>query len=904
MSGQHNAGSRDLPPYRAILVVDAKSFSDRPSVQQSELSARIERVLHAAFVRAGLADAWVERRFAAHTGDGYIVGLLPERLPHLVHPLLRDLQDELQEEDHRRSSREPRLRLRASIHVGPVPDRGLANDGVGKPMTDTHRLLDSDQVRRCLAETHEDVTFLAAIVSQRAYADAVEGGYTGLHPAQFIEVEASAKQFAERAFLHVPQVSGRLLHTGMAERGPLALPDRTPPLELPEPARTVREIGDQLVRGTGRGDRLEAQLAGRESTVVWVDSAITFNAPTTIAGDLVAGGQSKSSAIVAASSRSRTTAGGVSAEHLRKVRFVFQPPAAYAPALDALREHRLALLCGPAGVGKRTAALYLLSVDAHDVQEIDPAVDANGLLTFPFEPGRRYVLHADGPRGLARFAPLPAAQLDELLERQDAWLVVTVDDPAGLGARAPHVVPFEQGPDSRAVLLRHLDWYLAGAEARVDPAGLCEQPRIRDLLDAVRSPAELDRLARVLLPVVRDGAELVPSLTRFDTIAMHEVEEWFRARRNELGDCALLIATSVLNGASHHAVAAAADDLHDRLWAREHPGEDGPRRAIFDLSRAERLEAVEARTSGGYQHTSFGSSPVDVVTLANPSWQPAVLRHVWREYDLGRQCLVQWLRDLGRHPQSDVRVRVATAVGELAGREFAHVCAEILEPWGHDDREEVREAAAIALGIAAHGDDSSLVRNLLSEWAQGPDRRSQWTAATAFGGRAGLRFPNLSLERLEAIVEAVTGPGLAVLTDQEVELLAAAGSSVRRLFEHGQELPEYHREVLRALVRWTDRRRPPAMVIVAEFIFLHLAMRSLIQLPGEPREWPAVLWLMEQDERAHELAEMLWKRSFLLPETKREAVHVLEAWGRLTRDRPGRAGSLERLAVSLSRTGS
>jgi len=661
MSGHQNPESRDLPPYRAILVVDARSFSERPSAQQAELSARVERVLHAAFVRAGLADAWVDRRFAAHTGDGYIVGLPPERLPHLLHPLLRELQAELHEEDLRRSTREPRLRLRASIHVGPVPDRGLANDGVGKPMTDTHRLLDCDHVRRCLGETHEDVTFLAAIVSERAYADAVEGGYTGLHPAQFIEVVASAKRFTERAYLHVPQLSGHLLRSGLGE--PAEAPVERPAEVVPvEPARTVRDIGDQLLRRAG--GRVEALLAGRESAVIWIDGGIA-------AGDSAA----------------------------------------------------------------------------------------------------------------------------------------------------------------------------------------------------------------------------------------REIETWFRGHRGQLAECALLIAAAVLDGASHHAVAAAADDLHDRLWAREHPGEDGPGRAVFDVPRAERLAAVAATTSGGQEHTAFGASPADVVTLANPSWRHAVLRHVWREYDLGRHGLGPWLRALGQHPQADVRARVAAAVGELAGRDFVDVCGQILEPWARDDREEVREVAAIAAGVAAHGHDPSQVRGLLAHWARADDRRAQWTAATAFGGRAGLRFPSLALERLEAIVEEVTSPGLGVLTDQEVELLAAAGGGVRRLFEGGREVPELHRELLGALLRWTDRRRPPAMVIVAEFIFLHLAMHSATSRPEGGRQWPAVLRLMEEDERARELAQALWSRCLGLPETRREAVRVLEAWGELAGDEPASAGAVERLVGSLAREG-
>ncbi|HXM53860.1 MAG TPA: hypothetical protein VOB72_00605, partial [Candidatus Dormibacteraeota bacterium] len=647
---------------------------------------------------------------------------------------------------------------------------------------------------------------------------------------------------------------------------------------------------------------------------------------------------------VVAPSRPRAAAARVSADELRKVRHVFQPPAAYDRAHDALRDHRLALLYGPAGLGKYTSALHLLmGAEAPEVQVIDPALDVHELLAFPFEDGCRYVLDAAGPRRLARFSQPSVERLGELLDQHDARLVVTVDrgaepvgEPALSGVRAL-VVAFDQGPDKRAVLTRHLDWYLEGATVRVEPAGLAARPEIVRVLESISSPADVDRLARVLVPVVRDGAELGISLTRFDTVAMHEVEEWFRTERSSLADCSLLIATAVLNGASHHAVAAAADDLHERLWKREHPGEDGPPRAVFEVPRDERFRAVEATISGGYQHTEFGASPVDVVTLVNPSWQRAVLRHVWREYDQGRDCLVRWLRGLGRHPQPDVRQRVAGAVGELAGRDFAYVCDEILESWGADDREDVRKAAATALGVAAHGDGSSLVYNLLGNWATALDRRAQWTAATTFGGWAGQRFPNIALGWLESIVEDVSQPGLQLLTDEAVDLLDAVGRSVKLLFESGTE---YHGVLLWELVRWTDRQRAAAMVIVAEFFFLHLALHSNIRDPEDAHDWPAVLWLMETDDRAREHVLMLWARCFRLPETRQEALEVLLEWvrqaddapglypaleramlriraalppddrdriahylGRLARERPGKSASVERLLIRLSRGG-
>jgi hypothetical protein len=239
------ANSHGLPPYRAVLIVDAEGSSRRSSARQSQLSAQIPSLLATAFERAGMTAAWNDRRFSAHTGDGYIVGLLPEWLPQLIHPFLRELQTELRE---RSLLHEQPLRLRASVNVGPLPDRGEPNDGVGKPMTETHRLLDSDETRDALRETHEEVTFLVGILSQRVFEDAVVGGFTYLHPAQFTRVSVNTKGFAQTAYLYVPEPS-RAPGADEAPARPASRPDGAPPASPdPGPSGAVFDQRHQNVR--------------------------------------------------------------------------------------------------------------------------------------------------------------------------------------------------------------------------------------------------------------------------------------------------------------------------------------------------------------------------------------------------------------------------------------------------------------------------------------------------------------------------------------------------------------------------------------------------------------------------------------------------------------------------------
>ncbi|WP_457030848.1 hypothetical protein [Kitasatospora sp. P5_F3] len=203
--------SRLLPPYRGILAVDAKDFTGRPAVEHGAVSRAIPELLQRSLERAGLAELWRDRRFPNSTGDGYVFGFEPERMPFVIHPWLHTLQD-LLAEFNVHSLGTMAVRLRVSLHVGPLPDSGEEFDGNGTPRNDTHRLLDSRPVKAMLAASSDRVTHVAAVLSDRCYQDAVVSGYTGRHPDHFLEVPATVegKTFDQRAWLYVPAPSGNL----------------------------------------------------------------------------------------------------------------------------------------------------------------------------------------------------------------------------------------------------------------------------------------------------------------------------------------------------------------------------------------------------------------------------------------------------------------------------------------------------------------------------------------------------------------------------------------------------------------------------------------------------------------------------------------------------------------------
>ncbi|RMB85442.1 hypothetical protein [Streptomyces shenzhenensis] len=203
------ADSCPLPPYFGLLAVDAKDSTRLPSVQHAPLSRTITEIIYRGLEFAGLGE--MRREFECNTGDGLAFGFDPSWLPLVISPFADVLDTLLQRHN---TGADPHIRLRMSIHVGPVPvASGTAGDGNAAPRSEAHRLLDCEATRRWLADAGEDGTPLVVIVSDAVHRAAVLGGYCAVPPSRFTEVraEVAGKGFTQTAWMYVPSPSGGLL---------------------------------------------------------------------------------------------------------------------------------------------------------------------------------------------------------------------------------------------------------------------------------------------------------------------------------------------------------------------------------------------------------------------------------------------------------------------------------------------------------------------------------------------------------------------------------------------------------------------------------------------------------------------------------------------------------------------
>jgi hypothetical protein len=215
----------ELPPYRAVLVVDTKGFGGQSDRGQAVLAEAIPDVLALAFERAGLSHVWRGALFPHGTGDGFGLGFDTRHLPAVVMRFFDTLQEVLAERDARfpGGSGRVRLRMRASLNVGPVLDPGPGHGSaaaIGGAVITTHRLLDAPEVRDLLTRSDPGQTFLAVAFSRRIVEDVLLTEYAQLPSSLLVARRVDVKEYGGTVHLYVPRPSGDLLTRGFGSDAP------------------------------------------------------------------------------------------------------------------------------------------------------------------------------------------------------------------------------------------------------------------------------------------------------------------------------------------------------------------------------------------------------------------------------------------------------------------------------------------------------------------------------------------------------------------------------------------------------------------------------------------------------------------------------------------------------------
>ncbi|MFD5371688.1 MULTISPECIES: hypothetical protein [unclassified Streptomyces] len=603
--------------------------------------------------------------------------------------------------------------------------------------------------------------------------------------------------------------------------------------------------------------------------------------------------------------------GPVPPETLDHLGRVYCATSGYRRMRDRLRDHRVLVLCGEPGSGRKATALALLDEltggkvfrldPRHGVDEItEEALQESGghlleLLTEDVreaegEPratrsGRGE--HTAARRPVTRLSELHLDRFGDLLRGRDAYGVVLVEN----GELADRLLRGRYGmycppPPADEVLHRHL-WNQLRAESDQALGAARARGARRDVVEALGleelRPREAARLADHLARHWRGEVTDEELLAECASFVRSQAREWFAGADRPgavpealpaLNAGAFRIAVAVFNGSAYSLAAEAAELLAWELAVTLDP-EHPPGRRLFGTHAEHRPVQARAVLEDGELDLGPAKVPVRAVRFQGEALAGAVLGEIWHGYHNVRGPVARWLRSLCDDSRPEVWVRASIAAGVLCSWDWIHGFRELVVPLAVTDDPVARMAAATALAESARDPRvRPAVADVLKNWAASDDEMLVWTALLAHGYVLAAGGVSGSLDAIARVVRAREAT--------DVDVLVPASFSVARLLACGEPAP-----VLRRLRQWLEDGRLNLANLVHLAVIRTLStrtthlwgLREVPELDGHAARPLMVALLATRPELAPELAALL--RSTLT--TARSGEPALEALGGMLR---------------------
>ncbi|MFF9360023.1 hypothetical protein [Streptomyces griseoluteus] len=468
----------------------------------------------------------------------------------------------------------------------------------------------------------------------------------------------------------------------------------------------------------------------------------------------------------------------------------YAKPDAFADALGALRDDHVVTLIGESGTGRRSGAVALLKqVMAGDgrVIVLSPDTTLDQLAERVFDAGNGYVVLDGVQDGSLNDAQTDFAwrRVRERVHVSRAHLVVTTRP------RLEHRLP---------TAVSHVPWAAPATE---------EVLRLRLRLGGVAEEtiAEAIKLIRVNCPVakaaevadgIRAGGAPEEVWNDYDTGTYDTVRRWFHApgrtmrevlqvttvafaAGNGIRACEELFALLdghvgrqfAQSGAGGKAnafsgpVASGAGQKDTDLTAKRDGGAES---ALYDSRRA--MLDIELLT---LRQVPMGAVVREVVEFATPShrrWVFIVLCGLFgSEFWNGVQ---KWLSGVLNEPDApcppgtvagdEFEVSLAAGLAMLATKDFEEVVTNYLVPWAQGHAGQRGQAMAVYVLWYMCQSDLGLDTTALDiarGWARSKSPELRGTAALAFSGWLGVRFPSDAVKWLWHLIANEAGQGTA-----------------------------------------------------------------------------------------------------------------------------------------------
>ncbi|MFF3459693.1 hypothetical protein ACFYXH_36440 [Streptomyces sp. NPDC002730] len=241
----------DVPPEHALLTVDMKEYSQLPEAKMAPARADLDSMLATVFAQGGIDDATLLGT-VKDRGDGAIFVLPARHAARLIDPLLIHLGQALERREQTRLASAPPIRLRVSVHVGPL----APPDHRGDAANDACRLVDSDAVRQAMAAAVDNGVLLASVVSDTVFSRTVAAGRTSaLKEHHFHRAAARVEGkpgFDQTCWLFVPGLVPSVIAPYLAEGSDAMLSGRQHQAAQPRAKDSTSGEGRDGVRQKGK----------------------------------------------------------------------------------------------------------------------------------------------------------------------------------------------------------------------------------------------------------------------------------------------------------------------------------------------------------------------------------------------------------------------------------------------------------------------------------------------------------------------------------------------------------------------------------------------------------------------------------------------------------------------------
>jgi hypothetical protein len=576
--------------------------------------------------------------------------------------------------------------------------------------------------------------------------------------------------------------------------------------------------------------------------------------------------------------------GRLAESEVARVVQAFAEPSCYAEALAELRDQRVVILTGPAGIGKRAAAITMLERVKSPEQRIvglAPGTTVEQLAARSFTEGMGYVIadmvDASISQEAAEFHWDNACRA---VREAGAYLVVTIGTGARI-ARSATVRSFAwQRPEVADVLRAHLGETVV-EEAVIDKVAdaLGSGPSVRKVAEAAR------RLAS------QDGEHVTDLLDELAANDLMAVAEWLDKEDAAIPAVLEAAALAFTVGLSEREFEEELRQLKGKIaeFAPEvDPTNDKVRDEIdlrFRQLRKHRADHPLVRIGLLPVAGTTGSIAVRHVEFAKAAYRSHLIAELWRRLDRDFWTgLRGWLHDIAISGDPDLMASAATGLALLAQQAPDEVFDCYLDPWTAEDAswQEQLMAVYVLWRMSALGDLATLALQIAMQWATQGSRTQRRVATYAFSGELGARFPIDAVRRLTHLAEQ----GEPMAGNASVLLfvtLATQGSAAAIVLSELQQ-------------RMNRKQDRPSADRVLDNIAYLLSIRD----PRSGR--PAVAtFLMANPDRVADTAP-LWARSLCVrPWRERAMAALLSTLGAIERGRRNEDGerSPERLVRSL-----